>query len=133
MIPLFGGLFLIDPFIEAIPKTTTVCLDRLTKRYIAYPTNIVLYSSYKKLSEKRVNPELADALGNKLLTLTDDEMILAHRNSELTGHRPILESSSFIHVNHSCMKDSCSEGDSLRNPYPLCLPWLYGFSASSSE
>ncbi len=30
-------------------------------------------------------------LANKLLTLADDELILAHRNSEWCGHAPILE------------------------------------------
>lgn len=36
-------------------------------------------------------PELQEALALKLLTLADDEMILAHRNSEWSGHGPILE------------------------------------------
>jgi ring-1,2-phenylacetyl-CoA epoxidase subunit PaaC len=35
--------------------------------------------------------ELKLALCDKLLALADDEMILAHRNSEWTGHGPILE------------------------------------------
>jgi ring-1,2-phenylacetyl-CoA epoxidase subunit PaaC len=34
---------------------------------------------------------LRQALTNKLLALADDEIILAHRNSEWTGHAPILE------------------------------------------
>jgi ring-1,2-phenylacetyl-CoA epoxidase subunit PaaC len=38
-----------------------------------------------------MNPELKDALIHKLLALADDELILAHRNSEWTGHAPILE------------------------------------------
>ncbi len=35
--------------------------------------------------------ELKNAISNLLLTLADDELILAHRNSEWTGHGPILE------------------------------------------
>ncbi|MCI0397238.1 MAG: phenylacetate-CoA oxygenase subunit PaaC [Chloroflexi bacterium] len=31
------------------------------------------------------------ALGDQLLALADDELVLAHRNSEWTGHGPILE------------------------------------------
>jgi len=38
-----------------------------------------------------VNPELRLALAEVLLALADDEMILAHRDSEWTGHAPILE------------------------------------------
>jgi ring-1,2-phenylacetyl-CoA epoxidase subunit PaaC len=34
---------------------------------------------------------LREALANKLLALADDELILAHRDSEWTGHAPILE------------------------------------------
>lgn len=32
-----------------------------------------------------------DALTERLLAMADDELILAHRNSEWTGHGPILE------------------------------------------
>jgi ring-1,2-phenylacetyl-CoA epoxidase subunit PaaC len=35
--------------------------------------------------------ELRDALALKLLAMADDELILGHRNSEWTGHGPILE------------------------------------------
>lgn len=35
--------------------------------------------------------ELKTAISNLLLALADDELILAHRNSEWTGHGPILE------------------------------------------
>ena len=35
--------------------------------------------------------QLRTALENKLLALADDELILAHRDSEWTGHAPILE------------------------------------------
>lgn len=35
--------------------------------------------------------ELREALANYLTALGDDELILAHRNSEWTGHAPILE------------------------------------------
>ncbi|MCS6911212.1 MAG: phenylacetate-CoA oxygenase subunit PaaC, partial [Anaerolineales bacterium] len=35
--------------------------------------------------------EIERALAEKLLALADDELILAHRNSEWTGHAPILE------------------------------------------
>lgn len=38
-----------------------------------------------------MNPELKTAIAHKLLTLADDELILAHRNSEWAGHGPILE------------------------------------------
>jgi ring-1,2-phenylacetyl-CoA epoxidase subunit PaaC len=38
-----------------------------------------------------MNPELEEALGHRLLALADDELILAHRNSEWCGHAPILE------------------------------------------
>ncbi len=38
-----------------------------------------------------VNEALQQALAAKLLALADDELILAHRNSEWTGHAPILE------------------------------------------
>jgi len=38
-----------------------------------------------------MTPELKQALCDKLLALADDELILAHRNSEWTGHGPILE------------------------------------------
>jgi ring-1,2-phenylacetyl-CoA epoxidase subunit PaaC len=38
-----------------------------------------------------MNPQLKHALTQKLLAMADDELILAHRNSEWTGHAPILE------------------------------------------
>jgi ring-1,2-phenylacetyl-CoA epoxidase subunit PaaC len=38
-----------------------------------------------------MNIDLKQALMNKLLAMADDEIILAHRNSEWTGHSPILE------------------------------------------
>ena len=39
-----------------------------------------------KLTEK-----IQQALIHKLMALADDELVLAHRNSEWTGHAPILE------------------------------------------
>lgn len=36
-------------------------------------------------------PDLAAPLADRLLALADDELILAHRNSEWAGHAPILE------------------------------------------
>jgi ring-1,2-phenylacetyl-CoA epoxidase subunit PaaC len=38
-----------------------------------------------------MNKELKNILSSHLLALADDEMILGHRNSEWTGHAPILE------------------------------------------
>ncbi len=38
-----------------------------------------------------MNQQLKDTLRQKLLAMADDELILAHRNSEWTGHAPILE------------------------------------------
>ena len=38
-----------------------------------------------------LSPDLREALGRKLLAMADDELILAHRNSEWCGHAPILE------------------------------------------
>jgi ring-1,2-phenylacetyl-CoA epoxidase subunit PaaC len=38
-----------------------------------------------------MTPEVTTALAQKLLALADDELILAHRNSEWAGHGPILE------------------------------------------
>lgn len=38
-----------------------------------------------------MTPDLREALVQKLLALADDELILGHRNSEWTGHGPILE------------------------------------------
>ena len=38
-----------------------------------------------------MTPELREALENWLLAHADDELILAHRSSEWTGHAPILE------------------------------------------
>ncbi|MFQ5613956.1 MAG: 1,2-phenylacetyl-CoA epoxidase subunit PaaC, partial [Anaerolineae bacterium] len=38
-----------------------------------------------------MRPEVERALAGKLLALADDELILAHRDSEWTGHAPILE------------------------------------------
>ncbi|GGK31029.1 phenylacetate-CoA oxygenase subunit PaaI [Deinococcus malanensis] len=38
-----------------------------------------------------LTPELREALIHKLTALADDEIILAHRDSEWTGHAPILE------------------------------------------
>ena len=38
-----------------------------------------------------MNAEVAQALAKQLLALADDELILAHRNSEWIGHAPILE------------------------------------------
>jgi len=38
-----------------------------------------------------VNDALHTALTNRLLASADDELILAHRNAEWTGHAPILE------------------------------------------
>jgi ring-1,2-phenylacetyl-CoA epoxidase subunit PaaC len=38
-----------------------------------------------------MEPALPTALSERLLAMADDEIILAHRNSEWTGHAPILE------------------------------------------
>ena len=38
-----------------------------------------------------MTPELKEALAHKLLAMADDELILGHRDSEWTGHAPILE------------------------------------------
>lgn len=38
-----------------------------------------------------MNAAVKDALIHKLTALADDELVLAHRNSEWTGHAPILE------------------------------------------
>ena len=38
-----------------------------------------------------MKPQLRDSLGNYLTALGDDELILAHRDSEWAGHAPILE------------------------------------------
>jgi ring-1,2-phenylacetyl-CoA epoxidase subunit PaaC len=38
-----------------------------------------------------MDKHLKDTLRRKLLAMADDELILAHRNSEWTGHAPILE------------------------------------------
>jgi ring-1,2-phenylacetyl-CoA epoxidase subunit PaaC len=38
-----------------------------------------------------VKPHLQDLLAEALLALADDELILSHRDSEWTGHAPILE------------------------------------------
>ena len=38
-----------------------------------------------------IDPALAAPLAARLLALADDELILAHRNSEWAGHAPILE------------------------------------------
>ena len=38
-----------------------------------------------------IAPDLAAPLADRLLALADDELILAHRNSEWAGHAPILE------------------------------------------
>lgn len=38
-----------------------------------------------------MNAELTSALDSRLLALADDELILAHRDSEWTGHAPMLE------------------------------------------
>lgn len=38
-----------------------------------------------------MKPELNESLIRKLTALADDELILSHRNSEWTGHAPILE------------------------------------------
>ena len=38
------------------------------------------------------------ALAERLLAMADDELILAHRNSEWAGHAPILEEDiAFVH------------------------------------
>ncbi len=38
-----------------------------------------------------IAPDLAAPLADRLLALADDELILAHRNSEWAGHAPVLE------------------------------------------
>lgn len=38
-----------------------------------------------------MNPDVRDALSDYLLAMADDELILGHRDSEWTGHAPILE------------------------------------------
>ena len=43
------------------------------------------------LSTVDSNPEVRQALIHKLTALADDELVLGHRNSEWTGHAPILE------------------------------------------
>ncbi len=45
----------------------------------------------KAKDRKRVDAETTQALSGRLLALADDELILAHRNSEWAGHGPILE------------------------------------------
>ena len=35
--------------------------------------------------------DLKEALAHKLLAMADDELVVGHRNSEWTGHAPILE------------------------------------------
>lgn len=43
------------------------------------------------LQAAAMTPDIVSALADHLLGLGDDELILAHRNSEWTGHAPILE------------------------------------------
>ena len=43
------------------------------------------------MAENQITDELRQALVHKLTALADDELVLAHRNSEWTGHAPILE------------------------------------------
>ncbi|MCB0202630.1 MAG: phenylacetate-CoA oxygenase subunit PaaI, partial [Anaerolineae bacterium] len=38
-----------------------------------------------------MNDDLRAALAARLLAAADDELMLAHRNAEWTGHAPILE------------------------------------------
>lgn len=38
-----------------------------------------------------MNPELGSALASAVVELADDELVLGHRDSEWTGHAPILE------------------------------------------
>ena len=38
-----------------------------------------------------IDPTTSNALSARLLAMADDELILAHRNAEWTGHAPILE------------------------------------------
>lgn len=44
-----------------------------------------------ELSVKELSTELGEALAHRLLAMGDDELVLAHRNSEWCGHAPILE------------------------------------------
>jgi ring-1,2-phenylacetyl-CoA epoxidase subunit PaaC len=41
--------------------------------------------------DRNMDPVFLEALEAQLLAMADDELILAHRNSEWTGHGPILE------------------------------------------
>jgi ring-1,2-phenylacetyl-CoA epoxidase subunit PaaC len=43
------------------------------------------------MNELTLDPALRQPLADRLLALADDEMLLGHRNSEWTGHAPILE------------------------------------------
>lgn len=43
------------------------------------------------MTSEALSPGLRDALVAKLTALADDELLLAHRNSEWIGHAPILE------------------------------------------
>ena len=45
----------------------------------------------RKQELSALSPEVRRALGHKLLAMADDELILAHRDSEWCGHAPILE------------------------------------------
>jgi ring-1,2-phenylacetyl-CoA epoxidase subunit PaaC len=38
-----------------------------------------------------MNPQVKEALVHRLIALADDELLLAHRDSEWTGHAPIIE------------------------------------------
>ncbi len=38
-----------------------------------------------------IDPAIREALAAQIMALADDEIVLAHRNSEWTGHAPILE------------------------------------------
>jgi ring-1,2-phenylacetyl-CoA epoxidase subunit PaaC len=50
-----------------------------------------LIKDFKTIRVKRLDDQLKQPLRQKLLAMADDELILAHRDSEWTGHAPILE------------------------------------------
>jgi hypothetical protein len=90
-----GGLSLLRQSPAADRKMPAACLPLLTTKLFAYPVPTGPARSWTKSGRRKrnqtVQPALDQAVAAHLLAMADDELILGHRNSEWTGHAPILE------------------------------------------
>ena len=64
---------------------------RRDQRFITFHGSRIIVEPLCSAFENHMNQAIQQLLTQKLLAMADDELILAHRNSEWIGHAPILE------------------------------------------